>query len=533
MHSTDGELSARENSAGTEVMTRTFASMRKSLDGSEKHFRPAHNARVDSVGEILDRPLPHNIDAERSILGAILIDNNAINSTLDRLKPNDFLHDHHRRIYQQMILLREMQQSIDLVTITEQLQRGGDLESVGGAAYVSQLMDGVPHITNVEHYARIVKEKSLLRALIHATNAIQNQALQAEDDANTILERAEQQIAHIKEDRVTAAEDYRSLFHSISDFENSPGLTFAIDGFLQTGAATMIAGLSGQGKTLIQLSLVRSLLSGDKLWGLFSVNEMAARVIYLIPESSIGPFKHRLELFGLMKHVQTERLLVRTLSKGPAPLLSDPLLRQAVKGSDVFLDTATRFGEGDENSAGDQRILAADVFALLGCGARLVECAHHAPKSFGAQHIMTLENVARGSGDLTAMLATAWGIRQLDQARNVVYVQNVKPRDFEPCGPFQLIGRPYIDQERDFRVHKRPGESGFLQDELNVGRNQGGASPESRQERCRRIAMVKGWQEDGQKLTRKDIVQKFCELGVTVSPDTAKNYIAEARKSRV
>src|SRR5271169_2281861 len=123
----------------------------------------------------LERPLPQNTEAERSILGAILLDNNALNAALEKLKPEDFFHDHHRRIYLQMITLGEAQQAIDLVTLTDQLHRSGELESSGGAAYVAQLMDGVPHVSNVEHYARIVKEKSLLRALIHATNSIQQQ----------------------------------------------------------------------------------------------------------------------------------------------------------------------------------------------------------------------------------------------------------------------------------------------------------------------------------------------------------------------
>ena len=110
----------------------------------------------------LERPMPQNMEAERSILGAILLDNNALNAAIEKLKPEDFFHDHHRRIYQQMIALGETQQAIDLVTLTDQLQRSGELESAGGAAYIAQLMDGVPHVTNVEHYARIVKEKSLL-----------------------------------------------------------------------------------------------------------------------------------------------------------------------------------------------------------------------------------------------------------------------------------------------------------------------------------------------------------------------------------
>src|SRR6202140_1144065 len=150
----------------------------------------------------LERPMPHNVEAERTILGAILLDNNAINPAIEKLKPEDFFHDHHRRIYQQMIVLGETQQAIDLVTLTDQLHRSGGLESSGGPAYIAQLMDGVPHVTNVEHYARIVKEKSLLRALIHATNSIQQQALEAEEDADAILDRAESAIFQLAEDRV-------------------------------------------------------------------------------------------------------------------------------------------------------------------------------------------------------------------------------------------------------------------------------------------------------------------------------------------
>src|SRR5580692_8788382 len=145
----------------------------------------------------LERPMPHNVEAERSILGAILLDNNAINPAIEKLKPEDFFHDHHRRIYQQMIVLGEAQQAIDLVTLTEQLQRSGELESAGGAAYIAQLMDGMPRITNVEHYARIVKEKAMLRGLIHAIAGIQRQAIEAKEDVGLIFDRAKRTIASL------------------------------------------------------------------------------------------------------------------------------------------------------------------------------------------------------------------------------------------------------------------------------------------------------------------------------------------------
>src|SRR5258708_30191742 len=95
----------------------------------------------------LERQLPQNTEAERSILGAILLDNHALNATLEKLKPEDFFHDHHRRIYQQMIVLGETQQAIDLVTLTDQLHRSSELESSLSHAYISPLMHRLPPLT--------------------------------------------------------------------------------------------------------------------------------------------------------------------------------------------------------------------------------------------------------------------------------------------------------------------------------------------------------------------------------------------------
>ena len=121
---------------------------------------------------------------------------------IEKLKPEDFFDDRHRCIFNHMIQLGEAQQAIDLVTLTDQLRRKGELEATGGAAYVAQLVDGVPRVSNLEHYARIIKEKSLLRSLIYASHTIQQSALDAEDDADALLDRAESSIFQIAEDRI-------------------------------------------------------------------------------------------------------------------------------------------------------------------------------------------------------------------------------------------------------------------------------------------------------------------------------------------
>jgi RecA-family ATPase len=192
-------------------------------------------------------------------------------------------------------------------------------------------------------------------------------------------------------------------------------LKFAIEGFLQEAGVTLIGGLAGHGKTLLMLAMAKALLEESPLFGyeLFSVPRPALRVLYLIPESSLGPFRSRLELFRLREHVRGDRLLVSTLSSRDPVSLSDPRMLKAAEGADVFLDTAIRFMEGSENDAQDTRPFVQTLFRLLHAGARSITGAHHAPKGFEGQNFMTLENILRGSGDIGAMLSTAWGVRQV------------------------------------------------------------------------------------------------------------------------
>jgi replicative DNA helicase len=244
----------------------------------------------------LERPMPQHMEAERSILGAILLDNNALNPAIEILKPEDFFHDHHRRIYQQMISLGETQQAIDLVTLTEQLHRSGELESSGGPAYIAQLMDGVPHVTNIEHYARIVKEKSLLRALIHATHSIQQQALEAEEDADAILDRAESAIFQLAEDRVRSGlvgvrDVVRENFERISQiFNEGKRITGLSTGYhqldnltsgLQPSELLILAARPSMGKTALALNIAENVaVRGNKPVAIFSL-EMSKESLLL------------------------------------------------------------------------------------------------------------------------------------------------------------------------------------------------------------------------------------------------------------
>jgi len=218
----------------------------------------------------IERPLPNNLEAERSILGAILLDNHALNAAVEKIRSEDFFLSQHRQIFERMIQLGEKQQAIDVVTLMEDLSRRGELEAAGGIAYLSQLADGLPRVTNVEHYARIVKEKAVLRSLIFSASAIQEQALAAGDDADVILDRAESVIFQLAEDRVKVGligvkelvrDNYERLEKIFSEGRRITGLTTGYPGLdnetagLQPSELIILAARPSMGKTALALNI--------------------------------------------------------------------------------------------------------------------------------------------------------------------------------------------------------------------------------------------------------------------------------------
>jgi replicative DNA helicase len=226
------------------------------------------------VDQTLERPLPQNLDAERSILGAILLDNHALNTAVENLKSDDFFLQQHRLVFNQMVALGESQQAIDLVTLTESLHRVGELEASGGAPYLAALADGMPRVSNVEHYARIVREKALLRNLIHATHNIQQRALEGEDGADAILDGAESSIFALAEDRVKAGlvpikDIVRDNFERLEKiFREGKSITGVSTGYteldkllsgFQPSELLILAARPSQGKTALALNLAENI----------------------------------------------------------------------------------------------------------------------------------------------------------------------------------------------------------------------------------------------------------------------------------
>jgi len=344
-----------------------------------------------------------------------------------------------------------------------------------------------------------------------------------ETELNKAIERWRENGEPAWNDAVTTIDsnNWRGLFHTREETEKAPPITFAIEGFLQETGITMLGGLPGHGKTLVALAMVRALLEGSPLFGYFKVPRPAERIVYMIPESGLTPFASRLKTFQLVDHVGG-KLFYRTFSAkdGEDLLITDPRIRKACEGADVFLDTAVRFMDGDENAVAEQKIFARNLFALLRAGARTVTGLHHAPKSFEKDNYMSLENILRGSGDIGAMLTSCWGLRQIDKTANRLFIENAKARDFLPSDSFIIEGRPHLDATGYFKMTASPGVAGTLNQ--NKPRKCGvraSGRPEH-PEKAMKMEVILKQREEGKSLR---------EIGAAVGLDhkTVGNWLAE------
>src|SRR5688572_24029286 len=259
----------------------------------------------------MDRTLPHNLEAEKCVLGAILINNHAFNQAAEVIDSGDFFRDAHRRIFEKMVLLTDRNEPVDLVTLKDELTRTSELEDVGGPAYISGLTDGVPRSANVEHYAKIVKEKSTLRRLIQSANDVLGRAYDAEEDADDLLDEAERSIFQIAEGRmrsgfVRVGDLVDSGYQLIEQMQAQRGLVTGVpSGFTDLDEMTsgfqksdllIVAARPSMGKTSLVLNMaVNAAVDAGKCVGIFSL-EMSKEQLFmrmLTSESRVDAHRFR------------------------------------------------------------------------------------------------------------------------------------------------------------------------------------------------------------------------------------------------
>ena len=258
----------------------------------------------------LEKALPHSLEAERTVLGAILIENEGFHHASEILRQEDFYRQAHQKIFARMESLSGRGQGIDLVTLKEELARAGELEAAGGIAYLTSLVDGVPRATNVPYYSRIVKEKSVLRGLISSANRIIQSCFDEPEDTQTVLDQAEKTIFEIAEGSIRTgfepvSDIVRGTFKSIDELsERREMVTGVATGFekfeemtsgLQPSDLIIVAARPAMGKTSFCLNIAQHAgLTGSNSVGVFSLEMSKQQLVMRMLCSEARVDMHRL-----------------------------------------------------------------------------------------------------------------------------------------------------------------------------------------------------------------------------------------------
>jgi replicative DNA helicase len=282
--------------------------------------------------------LPANVEAERSILGAILLDNFSYNQAAEHLRVEDFSLDSHRRIYGRMVDLAESSRPIDLITLIEELERTKDLQAVGDVGYVSSLTYGVPERPSIEHYVKIVRDKALLRGLIHAANTAIARASDQSDSAEEVLTDAEAAIFQLSEKRIgrgfmgireIVQEKFGSIDALLERGQRITGLATHYEHLdemtsgLQRSDLVIIAARPSMGKTAFAINIAENAaLADQQVVGVFSL-EMSREALLLRLLSSTSRVDSRKIQTGTFFQDDTRKIKRAMEQLAEAPIFID------------------------------------------------------------------------------------------------------------------------------------------------------------------------------------------------------------------
>jgi len=222
------------------------------------------------IDDNLRKVPPQNLEAESSVLGGILLENEAVNQVLELLRPEDFYRESHRKVFRAIVELSDRSEPVDLITLSDFLKNRGELEAVGGTAYLASLADFVPTAANITHYARIVREKSILRSLISTATEIATRGYEEQGNVEEFLDSAEKVIFDISEKKIKAS--FVAVGDMIKDtlktveklYERKEMVTGVPTGYndldkltagLQPAELIIVAGRPGMGKTAFALNI--------------------------------------------------------------------------------------------------------------------------------------------------------------------------------------------------------------------------------------------------------------------------------------
>lgn len=368
--------------------------------------------------DLLERPLPHSPDAERAILGAIILDNSLATQAAELLSPADFYVQAHQHVFRAILALADAGSAIDPILIGEELRRNATSELVGGVAFVSELTAGLPHFTNVAAYAKVVKEHALRRGLVKLGHKLMVDGIEGEDEPRALLGGLRDRLSALDEECVLADGGSRpSLLVSFADFMRADFDDGEVIAFhARSGEVVLVQSVTNHGKSTLVRTAAVTLATGGELQPVVG-RGAPRRVMLLNFEGSAGWFQSDLRVMTRDFTGAEFELLKANLFPTPAPMLDgEPLslprhmraLENAIRragGADVLiLDTASAaFYLRNEN---DNAEVANSVMKPLVKLARRLNClivlVHHVGKA-KAEEGATREQAHRGRG------ASAWG----------------------------------------------------------------------------------------------------------------------------
>ncbi len=285
-----------------------------------------------------ERVPPQNIEAEEAVIGSMLIEQNAVITALEILKPEDFYKENHRIIFNQIAEMADKLEAVDLVTLAENLKSAGQLEKIGGAAELARLANFVPTAANVEYYAKIVAEKAVLRRLIAVSTEIAASAYDSQYEVDEILDKAEETIFQISQGRTTQGyvhlkdilvETMEKLEYLASHKGNVVGLSSgfsdldSITSGFQPSDLIILAARPSVGKTSLGLNIARNIsIREDCAVAVFSLEMSREQVAQrlLCSESAINSQKLR---NGFLSDDEWRRLSIGLGRLGEAKIFID------------------------------------------------------------------------------------------------------------------------------------------------------------------------------------------------------------------
>lgn len=288
--------------------------------------------------EDISRIPPHSVESEQSILGSIILDKDAIITVAETILPSDFYKEAHKIIYESMMKLNSNNEPIDLITLIEELRKEGHLDSVGGISYLTSLSTIVPTTSNVKYYANIVKEKSVMRQLIRASNEIINLGYDGSTDVEEILDKAEKKIFDISQEK--ASDDFQPINMVLQDtydmienlYTNKSDVTGITTGFtdlnkkingLQRTDLILVAARPAMGKTAFSLNLVQnSALKGGASVAVFSLEMSKEQLVQ--------------RMLSAQSNVELSKIKTGTLGESDWPRIIDAMA--VLSEANIFID---------------------------------------------------------------------------------------------------------------------------------------------------------------------------------------------------